>query len=100
MNTMSVINNYIHGIHGKSKNISTDGENLYSNNLKIGYTYNGIKYVYYYVHEYKISDITSRHVSQALKCLGLELSDGIIPPDGFGIDNLRDEIREKRNRIW
>lgn len=68
------------GIPGRTATIWTDGKNLYSYDLRIGYTgKDGIKKVYNYTardiktpygkvipHQF-ISTTTSRHVSEALK---------------------------------
>lgn len=48
-----------------TQNMSTDGYNLYSYALKIGFTANGRKHVYNYMSPNYISNTTSHHVSLA-----------------------------------
>jgi hypothetical protein len=49
------------------KNISTDGKNLYSFKLKIGYTAWGIKFVFPYIGKDRISQTTTKHICLASK---------------------------------
>jgi hypothetical protein len=62
-----VIKMFINGMSSENKNMKTDGENLYSYNLKIGYTENGCKYVKDYTRTggHFVSATTSRHIGIA-----------------------------------
>lgn len=96
-----VIMSWIHGNPCEGKNLKTDGSNLYSYGLKIGYTKGetGKKFVYGYKGRFSVSTTTTNHVRTALRLLGVEDGDAIIPPGGFGELAARGEIREKiRNR--
>jgi hypothetical protein len=60
-----------------SKNMSTDGLNLYSYGLKIGYTFTGIKVLYLYMREGRfVSMTTSQHVG-----MGMSVADVVVHPD-------------------
>ena len=69
MKNEDVVRAWVKGIPSSSGHIRTDGYNLFSYDLKIGYTVRDKKIVYGYTagHGRFISKTTSRHVRTALQ---------------------------------
>jgi len=61
----NVVMSWLLGKKASNRNMSTDGKNLYSYKLKIGYTKELLKYVYDYTGKDMVSRTTSRHVGIA-----------------------------------
>lgn len=83
-----VIKSWIEGKQDEGKSLKTDGKDLFSSELKIGYTvqedkveHGTMKRVYGYIGEFFVSDTTSKHVRMALRMTGLKDSNVMIPPE-------------------
>ena len=101
-----IIKSWMEGKLSEGKGLKTNGNDLFSFGLKIGYTvqeddvgYGTMKRVYGYTGEFFVSNTTSKHVRMALKMIGLKEDNASIPPDGLKQRVANAEIREKiRNR--
>lgn len=67
MTNSQVAENWSNNLPGKSGTMKTDGDNLYSYDLRIGLTLNGEKILIPYLSRYNnfISQTTSKHVGLA-----------------------------------
>lgn len=74
MTNLEVAKAWSRGKRGKSLNMRTDGQDLYSYALRIGFTHEGLKYVILYNRGGKfVSQTTSQHVSYARQVANKEV---------------------------